>query len=71
MRPWPAQDFALSGGGFETGLIDTSVYSSVRGNANTDTMRTLFYLVSGKSMTARPTHHRKNVFNVLSSLWLA
>src|ERR1700722_2309009 len=24
-----------------------------------------------KSMTARPTHHRKNVFNVLSSLWLA
>ena len=47
MRPWPAQDFALSGGGFETGLIDTSVYSSVRGNANTDTMRTPFYLVSG------------------------
>jgi hypothetical protein len=24
-----------------------------------------------KSMTARPTHHRKKVFNVLSSLWLA
>jgi hypothetical protein len=24
-----------------------------------------------KSRTARPTHHRKNVFNVLSSLWLA
>ena len=40
MRPWPVQDFALSGGGFETGLIDTSVYSSVRGNADTDTVRT-------------------------------
>ena len=46
-RPWAAQDFALSGGGFETGLINTNVCSSAYGNANTDTVRTPLYLVPG------------------------